>query len=111
MGPWQKFMKFMGGNGGKWLQRGGAAVAIGATAYNIATADDKAKATVKGAGGLAGMWAGGKVGAMAGGAIGSLFGGVGAAPGAAIGGLLGGALGFIGGDAVVIGLLISIGKQ
>lgn len=100
MGPWQKFMKFMGGNGGKWLQRGGAAVAIGATAYNIATADDKAKATVKGAGGLAGMWAGGKVGAMAGGAIGSLFGGVGAAPGAAIGGLLGGALGFIGGDAV-----------
>lgn len=99
MGPWQKFFKFMGDNG-KWLKRGGAALAIGATAYNIATADDKTKATVQGAGGLAGMWAGGKVGAIAGGAIGSLFGGVGAAPGAAIGGLLGGALGFMGGDAV-----------
>ena len=99
MGPWQKFFKFMGDNG-KWLKRGGAALAIGATAYNIATAEDKTKATVQGAGGLAGMWAGGKVGAMAGGAIGSLFGGVGAAPGAAIGGLLGGALGFMGGDAV-----------
>lgn len=99
VGRWQQFMNFMGTNG-KWLKRGGAALAVGSTAYDIATSDDKVGASIKGAGGLAGMVAGSKAGAMAGGAIGSFFGGVGAVPGAAIGGLVGGAVGFAGGEAV-----------
>ncbi|WP_277612553.1 phage tail tape measure protein [Veillonella intestinalis] len=97
VGRWQRFMNFMGTNG-KWLKRGGAALAVGSTAYDIATSDDKVGASIKGAGGLTGMVAGSKAGAMAGGAIGSFFGGVGAAPGAAIGGLVGGIGGYLGGE-------------
>jgi hypothetical protein len=62
--------------------------------YNIATADNKVKESVRVAAGWGGAWAGAKGGAMAGAAIGSIFPGPGAAIGAVAGGLIGGAIGY-----------------
>jgi hypothetical protein len=67
-------------------------------AYNIATADNKVKESVKVAGGWAGAWAGAKGGAIAGAAIGSIFPGPGTAIGTVVGGVVGGALGYMAGS-------------
>ena len=74
--------------------------AIAASAYDIATAENKPKAIAKNVGGWSGAYMGGAIGAKAGGAVGAFFGGVGAIPGAFIGGVIGGIGGwFIGSSA------------
>lgn len=67
-------------------------------AYDIATSDNKAKATSGMTGSLAGGLAGAKLGAMGGVAIGSIIPGVGTVVGGALGGLLGGIGGAIFGE-------------
>ncbi len=67
-------------------------------AYDIATSDNKAKATSGMAGSLAGGLAGAKLGAMGGAALGSIIPGIGTAVGGALGGLVGGVGGAIFGE-------------
>lgn len=67
-------------------------------AYDIATSDNKAKATSGMAGSLAGGLAGAKLGAMGGAALGSVIPGIGTAVGGALGGLVGGVGGAIFGE-------------
>lgn len=67
-------------------------------AYDIATSDNKAKATSGMAGSLAGGLAGAKLGAMGGAALGSVIPGIGTAVGGALGGLAGGVGGAIFGE-------------
>lgn len=66
--------------------------------YNIATADNKVKESVRVASGWTGAWAGAKGGAAVGAAIGSIFPGPGTLIGGTVGGLLGGAIGYIAGS-------------
>lgn len=90
---------FSGGKGsvGKGLSGIGGAVgkalpwlAVGGTALDIATSEDKVKATGRGVGSIGGGIAGAKGGALAGGAIGSAVPVVGTAIGAGVGALVGG---------------------
>lgn len=75
-------------------------LALAMGAYDIATSDDKARASVGLGGSLAGGLAGAKLGAMGGAALGSIAPGVGTAVGGAIGGLVGGVGGAIFGEEI-----------
>ncbi|MCG8352469.1 MAG: WXG100 family type VII secretion target, partial [Chloroflexales bacterium] len=83
-----------GGSLIRGASRGLFVVGAGLDVYNIATADDKVKESVKVASGWGGAWAGAKGGAAVGATIGSFFG---PGPGTAIGGVVGGVFGGIGG--------------
>jgi WXG100 family type VII secretion target len=83
-----------GGTLVRGASRGLFVVGAGLDAYNIATADDKVKESVKVASGWGGAWAGAKGGAAVGATIGSFFG---PGPGTAVGGVVGGVVGGIGG--------------
>ena len=90
---WNSFMKTKKGValrvGGRVLIVTGMAM----SAYEIYTAENKAREATRQVGGwagaMAGGWAGGKLGGSGGAGVGSFFGGVGAGPGAIIGGLVG----------------------
>lgn len=93
--------KGLGGLGKGLMKVGGKAaipLSLAMGAYDIATSDNKVKATSGMAGSLAGGLAGAKLGAMGGAAIGSIIPGVGTAVGGALGGLLGGIGGAIFGE-------------
>jgi hypothetical protein len=83
-----------GGTLVRGASRGLFVVGAAVDTYNIATAENKVKESVKVAAGWGGAWAGAKGGAMAGAAIGSIFPGPGTAIGAVAGGLIGGAIGY-----------------
>ncbi|WP_027181653.1 phage tail tape measure protein [Oleidesulfovibrio alaskensis] len=94
---------------GRIFGRGGAPLALAATAADIITTEasgdltrnEKNAAHVGTAGGLAGALAGGKAGAAMGGAIGTFFApGVGTAIGAGVGGLIGAGFGAWGGQSL-----------
>jgi TP901 family phage tail tape measure protein len=77
------------GSGAKLAGKANTALAVASSAYEVATAKDKVKATGKAAGGLGGAWAGGAAGAAAGSVV--------PVVGTIIGGLVGSALGYYGG--------------
>lgn len=87
---------------GKGLMKVGGKAAIPLSlamgAYDIATSEDKGKASSGMAGSLAGGLAGAKLGAMGGAALGSVIPGIGTAVGGALGGLVGGVGGAIFGE-------------
>lgn len=93
------------GKAGTTLGKVAPWLAVGASAYDIATSDDKVKATGKNAGMFGGAVVGGKSGAMLGATLGSVVPGLGTAVGAGVGsvaGSIGGAfLGSKAGEAVV----------
>jgi hypothetical protein len=95
----EKMMNFAGKAApyAKIAGRGLLAVGVGVDAYDIYTAEDKARTITKVAGGWAGAYVGGKGGAAGGAAIGVWAEGVGAVPGAVVGGVIGSVGGYFGG--------------
>jgi RHS repeat-associated protein len=75
--------------------RAAGVAAVGISAYNVATAENKTQAVAQEGGALAGAMVGGELGAKGGAVVGALFGGAGAVPGAIIGGIGGAVVGGI----------------
>lgn len=95
------FGRIPGGTLVRGASRGLFVVGAGMDVYNIATAEDKARESIKVASGWAGGWAGAKGGAAVGATVGTFFGpGLGTAIGGVVGGIAGGIGGYLGGSSL-----------